>query len=156
MNTDDLRATPGDDVETLYAAIGELLVRTLPDMFPITREEAQQIVWKAFVSFFSSRPESPPFDWIVCAALTSRCEQRRPAGVPLAAPPDPPEQPEPAPLSRAFALLSPREREAVLLALAERLSAEEIAAELEVSTTYAKTLVQRATAKLRKFTEEST
>lgn len=156
MNIDDLRAIPGDDVDALYAAIGGLLVRTMPDMVGITRDEALQVVWDSFVSFFSSRPESPPFDWIVSAALTSRYRQKRRAGVPLAAPPDPMQPQEPAPLSRAFASLSPREREAVRLALTEKLSAAEIAAELGVSLKYAKALVQRATAKLRRFTEEST
>jgi len=153
MLVDELRELPGDDVERLYAVLGGLLLRTMPDVLGIAPEEARRVVDESFVCFLAGQPPSVPCDWIVAAALAGGRGRRRAAGVPLNGPPESfPLQRRP--FERALASLSPREREAVSLALTENLSFEGIAAALDVTPRYAEKLFRRATAKLRKSIEE--
>jgi DNA-directed RNA polymerase specialized sigma subunit len=117
------------ELEELYRSIGSVLLRTLADMYGISREEAERIVGEVFMMYVStSEPGGDPASWIHLAVHAEAARYRR---------------------SVALAALPEDAREALRLRFQEKRTYPEIAAALGVTKRFAEKLVAKALAELR-------
>jgi RNA polymerase sigma factor (sigma-70 family) len=142
-------------LRVLYETLGSDLQRFVARKFGVPPEEAGSLVHEAFIQFVAERPDDARA-WLIGAACRGAKTWLQRHGLGVTDSPDDAREVENLLFCRdALASLPQRSREALRLRFQERLTYEEIAAELDVSAHYAMKLVSKAGEKLRQAIRES-
>lgn len=135
----------------LYHALGDFLQGVLVRHFDVPQEDAELLVYEAFVCYFTRNlPFRDARTWLISAACSNANVWRARRGLPPGNREIEQNAARRLPYREAVAMLSePRAREALRLRFEEKKDYPEIAAQLDVSTFTAKHIVARAVAELR-------
>jgi RNA polymerase sigma factor (sigma-70 family) len=136
-------------LRVLYETLGSDLQRFVARKFGVPPEAAESLVHEAFVQVVAERPDDAKA-WLTGAACRGAKAWLQRRGLAVTDAPDDAREVENLLFCRdALASLPRSAREALRLRFQERLTYEEIAAELDVSAHYAMRLVSKAGEKLR-------
>ena len=142
-------------LRVLYKTLGSDLQRLVTRKFCLPPEEAKSLIHEAFVQVVAERPDDARA-WLIGAACRGAKAWLQRRGMGVTDSPDDARELENLLFCRdALASLPQRAREALRLRFQERLTYEEIAAELDVSAHYAMKLVSNAEEKLRQAIRQS-
>jgi RNA polymerase sigma factor (sigma-70 family) len=143
------RATAAE-IEQLERDLRPCLLRTMTASFGVPDADAEMLLSDVFVAFLTaSAMVSEPRGWLIAEACRVASAYRRRAAPPDATAEELQAVDDGLLVREAMALLPTRAREALRLRFRELWSYDEIAAELNVVTPYAKSLVRKALEKLR-------
>jgi RNA polymerase sigma factor (sigma-70 family) len=149
---------PAETVDgALYETLGRTLQTILTLKFGLPLEVAESLVDETFATYYTE--DDRPSDanaWLIGAACRSAKTYLQRRGLALTDAPDDAREVENLLFHReALELLPERARQALSLRFRERRTYDEIAAEFDVAPYYAKQLVAKAVAKLRKVIRET-